>query len=165
MGTRPSVGWYVRYPATGLNAIQAPFGFAHMAPYRTSSTYITDEATKAAMLADLDRYAACGLRVHYDLRGIARMDNGPDKERSSGPRSRPCGIIPPSLVPRRRTGTAEDPPANLDAAYQLVKSLDPYHPCTQVFARRTRRGGLSQRPRPADGPTVPDPERAGHRRG
>jgi len=133
------VGWYVRYPATGLNAIEAPFGFTHMAPYRTSSTYIRDEATKAAMLEDLDRYAACGMRVHYDIRGICRMDNGPDKDALLRAEVEAVKDHPALLAwyLADEPELQNIPPENLDAAYKLVKSLDPYHPCSQVFARRS----------------------------
>ncbi len=132
------VGWYVRYPATGLNAAEAPFGFTHMAPYRGSATTIKDEATKATMLADLDRYAACGLRVHYDLRGIARLDNGPEKDALLTAEVEAVKDHPALLA----WYLADEPelqgiaPENLNAAYRLVKRLDPYHPCSQVFARR-----------------------------
>lgn len=131
-------GFYIRRDVAQIATEEAPFGFTHVAPYRNSATFLTDDAKRAEMIAVLDRVAALGMKVHYDLRKIATEPESDTKWEAlrrevSAVRDHPA-ILAWYLADEPELQNI--PPERLAAAYRLVKELDPYHPCSQVFANR-----------------------------
>lgn len=131
-------GAYCFNPPAELAEQEAAMAFTHLAPYRRSD--FNTEGAEAEMMAALDRCAQIGIRVHYDVRKIASMSDTPEKwallkREVEAVRNHPallCWYIndEPELHPD------DSPPERMAETYRFIRALDPYHPCTMVFARR-----------------------------
>ncbi len=133
-------GFYVKHPALTIAEEELPFGFTHLAPYRNRSSRLDSDARQAEMIAVLDRYAALGMKVHYDVRDMTCADDTPEKW-AALKREVEAVRNHPALLAWYLADEPElqgIPPERLAASCRFVKDLDPYHPCTQVFADRGR---------------------------
>ena len=129
-------GFYCFDPPDEVAAQEAPMGFTHVAPYRRS-TFADGESKQTEMLASLDRCAAVGIKVHYDLRKIATRKDTPEtwallKREVEAVRDHPA-LLGYYLADEPAIGQHQFPPARMEKAYRFIKELDPYHPCSIVF--------------------------------
>ncbi|NUP99212.1 MAG: hypothetical protein HUU35_05060, partial [Armatimonadetes bacterium] len=133
-------GMYAKWTATDVAEEEAPYGFTHLAPYRGPAAFITDEASRAAVIAALDRYAALGIKIHYDVRHLTTGEPTAEtwarlKTEVEAVRDHPALLCYYLADEPELQGI---PPERLAKAYQFIRALDPYHPCTQVFANRSK---------------------------
>ncbi|MBI2297680.1 MAG: hypothetical protein HYU66_01790 [Armatimonadetes bacterium] len=129
-------GAYCFHPPQAVALEEATMSFTHLAPYR--STNFNQAGAQEEMLAALDRCAALGFRVHYDIRPIATMPDTPAKwdllkREVEAVRSHPA-LLCWYLADEPELQRGSQPPELMAKAYRFVKELDPYHPCTMVFA-------------------------------
>ncbi|MDH7569298.1 MAG: hypothetical protein QHJ73_06900, partial [Armatimonadota bacterium] len=121
-------GFYCWAPPGDLPTQEATQGFVHIAPYQR-------EMPVEQMREYLDRCAAVGLKVHFDIRPIAQQRPSPEKwqrlrEWVDAVKEHPallayylCDEPDGQNIPAER----------LEEAYRFVKELDPYHPITIVL--------------------------------
>jgi len=127
-------GFYCVHPTGDLPEVEATQGFNLIAPYLD----LPERGRRKAIgkvRDEMDRCAALGLKVHYDLRRVASQP--PSKEKWEQLRAEVEAIRDhPALLCwylcDEPAGQGIDP-AILDEAYAFVKTLDPYHPITMVF--------------------------------
>ncbi|MCC7495620.1 MAG: hypothetical protein IT204_24935 [Fimbriimonadaceae bacterium] len=131
-------GFYVQFPGDGIAAEEAPYGITHLAPYRGEASALTSDERIARMRAVLDRYATLGLRVHLDIKRLATAAQSPERDAAIR-REVETLREHPALLAWYLADEPElwdYPPERIAAVYRLVRELDPYHPSSQVFARR-----------------------------
>ena len=127
-------GFYCVFPVGSLPEDEATQGFTHIAPYQSRAEGHTAE-TLAQIRAYLDRCAALGLKVHYDIRQLAQAPASEEKwarlkAEVDAFRDHPallCWYLCDEPAGQRIE------PSVLEQAYRFVKELDPYHPITIVF--------------------------------
>ncbi|MDT8393298.1 MAG: chitobiase/beta-hexosaminidase C-terminal domain-containing protein [Bacteroidales bacterium] len=134
-------GFYTYSPVQeGLPAEEAVKGFNMMSPYQKIEGKTINERK-----AWMDRCAALGMKVNYNLLGVAG-GGGPGSERQDG-----LSHKKRMKLLRKEIETFRDhpallswyisdepagqglPPDSLAAACSLIKELDPYHPVSMVF--------------------------------
>jgi len=127
-------GFYCVFPFGDLPEVEATQGFVHIAPYQSAAGGHSPEKM-SRIRAYLDRCAALGIRVHYDIRAVAQSP--PSEKKWELLRAEVEAIRDhPALLCwylcDEPAGQGIDP-AVLDEAYRFVKELDPHHPVTMVF--------------------------------
>ena len=124
-------GYYCIYPGSDLAEEEAPLGFNMSCAYQ--SEHRPDHF--AEIREYLDRCAAVGVKVHYDIREVAQQEASDAKwaalkQEVEAFRSHPALLTWYLCDEPDGQGI---PAARLIEAYNFIKNLDPYHPITMVF--------------------------------
>ena len=124
-------GAYVEWPTRGAEYEEAEAGLNTFLPTHGTDLNGRSPADRADMLEFMDTAARLGLRVVYQISGVADANNSDPKK---------WAVLEAEVTAVRRHPAllgwylADEPdgsgvdPARLSAAYQRVKQLDPYHP-------------------------------------
>ncbi len=124
-------GYYCTYPCGDLPDQEAPQGFNMSCAYQ--SEHRPDHFGE--IHAYLDRCAANGMKVHYDIREVAQQEASDAKWAALKQEVEAFGDHPALLtwyLCDEPDGQGI-PPARLIESYNFIKNLDPYHPITMVF--------------------------------
>ncbi len=124
-------GYYCIYPPGDLPDQEAPQGFNMSCAYQ--SEHRPDHYGE--IRAYLDRCAAVGMKVHYDIREIAQQEPS-DAKWAALKQEVEAFRDHPALLTWYLCDEPDGqgiPPARLIESYNLIKNLDPYHPITMVF--------------------------------